>query len=297
MKEIEIPADVPKHAEQKYKENYEAITKGTGNLFIFAADQKIEHLNKDFYGPDIPAEVNNPKHLFEIATKGTIGAFATHLGLISQYGKKYPTINYIVKLNAKTNIIPASEKDPISNRLWTVQDVVEFQKNSNLPIRGVAYTIYLGSSFENRMLQKAAQVIYNAHKEGLVTILWMYPRGKNVNNEKNPDMIAGAAGVATSLGANFAKINPTAQITELQQATSAAGNTKLICSGGPKIDEETFLQNLHNQIHIGKTSGCAIGRNIFQRKLENAIAFTKAISAIVYEEKSVEKAIKLWEKK
>src|SRR5579864_9387764 len=96
---ITIPADVPKSAHQTYLAHYAAITKNTGNLFLFAADQKIEHLNTDFYGNTIHPDANSPEHLFKIASQGSIGAFATHIGLIARYGRQYPKIHYIAKLN------------------------------------------------------------------------------------------------------------------------------------------------------------------------------------------------------
>jgi len=54
-----------------------------------------------------------------------------------------------------------------------------------------------------------------------------------------------------------------------------------------------LLQELYDQIHIGGTCGNATGRNIFQRSLPEAIALTKAISAIACQDKSVRDAIKL----
>ncbi|MFC1842029.1 aldolase [Candidatus Dependentiae bacterium] len=280
-KKINIPATVSKEAENIYKENYNAITKSTGKLFLFAGDQKIEHLNKDFYGENIPPEVNSPEHLFKIASKGEIGAFATQMGLISQYGKEYPDVNYVVKVNSKTDVIPTEQKDPVSSQLWTVEDVLEFKQNSGLKIRGVGYTVYLGSEFENEMLSEAAHVIYEAQHAGLVTILWMYPRGKHIKDEKDADLLAGAAGVAAALGADFAKLNPTEKLQDLRQAIEAAGKTKIICSGGPKKDAKLFLQTIREQLKMG-TSGVAIGRNIYQNTLKQAVNITQAVSDLVY---------------
>ena len=49
---IHIPADVPEAARHIYEENYRKMTHDTGRLMLFAGDQKIEHLNDDFYGDD-----------------------------------------------------------------------------------------------------------------------------------------------------------------------------------------------------------------------------------------------------
>ena len=283
IKKIIVPADVPQHAQAQFIENYTAITRDTGRLFLFAGDQKIEHMNK---------EMLDPEHLFKIASAGYIGAFATQLGLIARYGQHYDaSINYIIKLNSKTDLIAPEHKDPISSQLWSIDNVVEFKKNSGLAIRGVGYTVYLGSEHEQSMLHEAAQIVYQAHQHGLITILWMYPRGKAVLNEKDAKTIAGAAGIAPCLGADFAKIN--APITNNQKkaelltmAVNAAGNTKLICSGGKPLEAQEFLKELHEQLSLGGVAGCATGRNIYQRPLEDAIAMTKSIAELVYTTKN-----------
>lgn len=290
--QICIPGDVPNNMIQTFQDNYNAITRDTGRLMLFACDQKIEHMNKDFYGDSIDVSALHPEHIFRIASQGSIGALATHLGLIARYGKQYPAINYVVKLNAKTNLIPTTQKDPMSEALWSVEHVVHFQQLTGLPIRGIGYTIYPGSEYEGDMLAQAAQIIYAAHQHGLVTILWVYPRGKSVQDESDGQLIAGAAGIANSLGADFVKVKAV-ETSLLQIVTAAAGNTNVICSGGAQKDKKIFLQELYDQIHSGGAMGCATGRNIFQRSLPEAILMTQAISAIVYEDKNADEAIKM----
>ncbi len=80
----------------------------------------------------------------------------------------------------------------------------------------------------------------------------------------------------------------------LKIASHAAGNTKVICAGGTAKPTETFLKELYEQIYFGQTSGTATGRNIFQRSLSDANAFTKAISAIVYDNKNYEEALNIY---
>jgi len=260
------------------------MTKET--LFLFAGDQKIEHLNQDFYGKGIPEECADPEHLFKIASKGRVGVFATHLGLIEHYGPDYQDINYLVKLNGKTNLVPTKQKDPVSLLLHSIEDVVCFRDQSKLNITGVGYTIYLGSEFESQMLSQAAQVVYQAHQHDLKAILWIYPRGKAVSDERDPDLLAGAAGVAASLGADFVKINPPrGQTSEqravfLKQAVAAAGRTGVICSGGERVDEKEFLQEISDQITIAGASGCAVGRNIHQRTLDDAVRLCGEVAKI-----------------
>ena len=49
MSDYNIPADVPDDLADTYLENLMAATCGTGFMNLFACDQKIEHLNDDFY--------------------------------------------------------------------------------------------------------------------------------------------------------------------------------------------------------------------------------------------------------
>lgn len=296
---IQVPADVPAEMKSVYEENYKTATHGTGHLMLFAGDQKVEHLNDDFYGEGIAPEDNNPEHMFQIASKAKIGIYASQLGLIARYGNDYKNVPYLVKINSKSNLVKTAQSDPMSGRWFPISKVEEFRKNSGLNILGVGYTVYLGSEFESQMLTEAASIIYEAHQYGLITVIWLYPRGKAVADEKDPHLIAGAAGVAATLGTDFVKVNAPkkdgkSDASLLQEAVKAAGRTQVVCAGGSSGEAEKFLKQLHDQIHIGGTSGNATGRNIHQKPLDEAVRFTNAIYAITVENKSVEEALKIY---
>ena len=291
------PLTVPPEARQKYLNNLRSATKGTGKLFLFAGDQKIEHMHDDFYGPSIPQECGGPEHLFAIASQARIGVFATQLGMISRYAAfANPAISYVVKLNSKTNLVPTSQKDPQSFALHSVADVVEFAQQSGTTIVGVGYTVYLGSEYEAQALAEVSKIILEAHKVGLLVVLWMYPRGTAVDNEKKGQLIAGAAGVGTALGADFVKVNlpenskELSTINALSVVVQAAGNTGVITAGGALKDEKLFLQEFYDQLYTAGINGCAIGRNIHQKPLPQALAFCAAISALLYDQATVKDA-------
>jgi DhnA family fructose-bisphosphate aldolase class Ia len=299
---ITVPLGVPLEVEDIYIRNYQMMTKETGRLMLFAGDQKVEHLNDDFYGENIHIDDAGPEHLFKIATKAKIGVFATQLGLVSLYGRDYPDVPYLVKLNSKTNLIKTNQVDPISKQWIDIEQIIQFKKQSGLRIVGVGYTIYLGSEYENLMLREAAQMIYKAHQNGLITVLWIYPRGKAVKDEKDPHLIAGAAGVGACLGSDFVKVNyPKQQEKEskevFKEAIMAAGRTKVLCAGGPSVDVKAFLQRLHDQIFISGAAGNATGRNIHQKSIEEAIRMCNAISAITYKGMEAEEAMLIYKGK
>ncbi|MCS5537857.1 MAG: hypothetical protein NZ770_07100, partial [Candidatus Poseidoniaceae archaeon] len=210
--DIAPPADVPEEMAETWLANMAAATCGTGKMNLFACDQKIEHLNDDFYdgGDKIPLTSNNPSHLFEIGARahaeGTIGVLAGQLGLISKYAMDSPEVPYLVKLNSKSHMVKTSQRDPISMAMWDIDDVFTLI-NNGVNVVGIGYTIYLGSEYEHDMLTEAATMIRQAHENGLISVTWIYPRGQAVSDETDPQLISGAAGAALCIGADFTKVN------------------------------------------------------------------------------------------
>ena len=67
-----IPLDVSKIIRENYVRNYLTITRESGRLMLFAGDQKVEHLNNDFFGEGIHPDDSDPEHLFKIADRANI---------------------------------------------------------------------------------------------------------------------------------------------------------------------------------------------------------------------------------
>ena len=301
--EVRVPMDVPAAVREMYIDNYMAATHSTGRLMLFACDQKVEHLNDDFFGENIDFADAEPEHLFRIGSQGVCGVLAGQRGLIAQYAADYPDINYLVKMNSKTHLVKTSAKDPAkhqddpySPQLYDLQTVLDLQCNG-VNVVAIGYTIYLGSEYESQMMMEAGQLIADAHSVGLLVVLWIYPRGRAVADEKNAHLIAGAAGSAVCLGADFVKVNPPKGTEDktsaefLKEASLASGRTGLVCAGGSTVDAKTFLTQLWEQIHVGGARGNATGRNIHQRSLDEAVRLTKAISSITLADYAVEDAL------
>ena len=299
--DVLVPADVPKSKHKDYLNNYLELTKNTGRVMLFAGDQKIEHLNDDFFdGNDKIADDDaNPEHLFKIAAGSPISCLAVQAGLAAKYGPSYPKIPLLIKINSKTHLTKVDQKDPLSQSLVTIDQVMDL-KNNDLNILAVGYTIYIGSEFEDKMLAEASQIINQAHSHGLLTVLWIYPRGKSVADEKDAHLIAGATGVASALGSDFTKVNYPKKEGEkseeiFKEAVQAAGKTGVICAGGSATDPKEFLDRLNKQITISGAVGNATGRNIHQKPLAEAINFCKAIASVTFADTDVETAYKIYQ--
>ncbi len=283
MQSLAAPLDVPSGQKSTYLKNLRLITKNTGRLLLFAGDQRVEHLNDDFFGAGISPEDASPEHLFRIAANSRIGVFASQLGLIARLGSKYPRVPYLIKLNAKTNLVDSEDQDPYSGAWYDVRDVAEFAKTSKLTIPAVGYTVYVGSRYEATMLREAAQVVKQAHQLGLVAVLWMYPRGAAIANKYDAHLIAGAVNVGASLGADFVKVNrPEPSIDGMKEIVSAAAATRVIFAGGNEMPADTLIETVYEHIRHG-AAGAALGRNLHQRPLNEAIGLANALASVIYD--------------
>ncbi len=298
MGEIKLPLSVPKDKKFLYRQNYELLTNKSGRLFLIAGDQKIEHLNADFFGPGIDPEDQTPEHLFKIAASAPGAVLALPLGLIARYGQDYPQVPYIVKLNGKTNIGVQEKK--FSRCFWTVEDIMKLKRQSGLKIVGIGYAVHLGGVNEGKLLAAAAQAVFEAHQNGLTAVLWVYPRGQNIK-EEDVNVIAGASGVAACLDADFVKVKYPYGLKDKQmaaekfrQAVKAADRTKVIAVGGKKRPIKEILADLARQIKISGSAGLAMGRNLHQRSLKEASALTKAISAIIFKNANAKEAYAIY---
>ena len=138
------------------------------------------------------------------------------------------------------------------------------------------------------MMTEAGQLIADAHAHRPASSCCGCTRAARPSpNEKDAHLIAGAAGAALCLGADFVKVNP----PKGDDAGSSAEKLKEACVGrraapgscapaARPSTRTTFLHQLWEQIHVGGAIGNATGRNIHQRSLDEAVRLTKAISAI-----------------
>jgi hypothetical protein len=118
-----------------------------------------------------------------------------------------------------------------------------------------------------------------------VVILWMYPRGKSVADKFSVHTIAGAVNIGSALGADFIKINrPLSEDYKgLQEITAAGEGSRLLFAGGDTMSAGQLLRLIHEEVNGASIAGAAVGRNIHQRPLTEAVALANAIAGVVYD--------------
>jgi len=246
--------------------NLDKITKNGKALFL-AYDQGLEH------GPaDFDEESVNPLQVLEIAEGGFFTGLILQKGIAEKcfFNKNYQ-VPLIVKLNGKTNLV--KDEDPYSPQICSVAEALSYGAAA------VGYTIYIGSEHEPKMTAEFGKIEQEAEEAGIPVIAWMYPRGRNIPDEKDPKIIAYAARVGLELGADIIKIRYTGDPVSFNWVIRNAGEAKVVVMGGSKEDEKTFLERTSIVMDQGAI-GLAVGRNIWQNPQPLKIA--KKIAEIIW---------------
>ena len=264
-----------------------------GKAMILAYDQGFEHGTRDFLEhPDS----SNFEHILDIAIKGRFTGLVLHTGLAEKYAGEIADsgVPLILKLNGKSELY--TEEDPLSPQLYSVEDAIA------LGAVAVGYTVYSGSEFEDEMNREFAQIVREAHSEGIMAIGWMYPRGKAIFDRKSasktlkialdeqeqtnqaidetPSIVAYGARIGLELGADMVKVKYTGSSDSFRWVVKSAYPTRVVMSGGPmtKTDEE-FLSRVKDVLAAG-AAGVAVGRNIWQRS--DPLSISKKLHQLIY---------------
>jgi len=248
-----------------------------GKVLILAYDHGLEHGPVDF---EAVPETKDPEAVWDVATHDAVSAMAVQKGIAEAFYPSYEDdVNLLAKLNGTSNLW-MGEPDSAVN--WSVDYAAEVGADA------IGFTMYGGSNKEVEMAEEFRKAQEKAREHDLPVVMWSYPRGQGLKNDKKPDTIAYAARQALELGADIAKVKYPGGSDDMAHAVEMAGPTEVVMSGGSKTSDRDFLETVKGAIDAG-AKGLAVGRNVWQR--ENPAAFLDGLEAVIYEETSVEEAL------
>jgi class I fructose-bisphosphate aldolase len=277
----------------------------TGYLSIFPVDQGIEHTAAySFY--ENPSYFD-PEMILQMAYEGGCNAVASTLGVLGLVAKKYADkVPCIVKVNHNELLTyPAKHDQVVFGSVQQAKDVGAV---------GIGATIYFGSPESNRQLVEVARLFEAAHRVGLCTILWCYPRneqfsmsGQDYNSATDVTAQANHLGVTIQADIIKQKVpnglrafqdlrfsmrddemyerlltdHPVDQV-RYQVAHCYMGKIDLINSGG-EAQGESDLQEAVRTAVINKRGGGAgliMGRKVFKRSFVEGMAILHAVQDV-----------------
>ena len=165
--------------------------RGTGYVSILPIDQGIEHSAAASFAPN-PIYFD-PASICELAIEGGCNAVASTVGVLGMVSRRYAhKIPFIVKLNHNELLTYPNKFDQIE--FGSVEQAFE------MGAAAVGATIYFGSEESGRQIQDVRVLFEEAHRLGLVTVLWCYLRNKDFKADKDYHVAADLTGQANHLG-------------------------------------------------------------------------------------------------
>ena len=223
------------------------------------------------------------KDLGEIVNKIALGganAVLGHIGIPLYAHRGYgPDIGLILHLSGSTSISPDSNYKVLVN---TVLEAVK------LGADGVSIHINIGTKSDPEMLEILGRVSRECREFGMPLLAMMYPRGENIEDEYDVEVVKIAARVAAELGADIVKTNWTGDPDSFKEVVNGC-MAPIIIAGGEKSGIKGILEITKQSIEVGG-SGVAYGRNIFQT--EDSTKVVRALYLIVHKNYNVEEAMK-----
>jgi len=189
-------------------------------------------------------------------------------------------VGVIVHLSASTSIGPTPNRKVLSG---SVEDAVR------LGADGVSLHINIGSKEEPEMLIKLGSVESKCLRWNMPLIAMMYPRGENIKNPHDPDIVAHTARVGAELGADIVKTVYTGDVDSFKRVVKGCP-VPIVIAGGPKANsDEEVLEMTRGAMEAGAI-GVTFGRNIFQHR--DPPSMVRALAKVIFENLSVREAMR-----
>jgi fructose-bisphosphate aldolase, class I len=241
-----------------------------GHGILLAYDHGFEH------GPvEFDERSADPQFIMDLADSGYFTGVICQKGVAARYyAKEKHKVPLILKMNGKTAYQKELGLDPLSLQNCTVDEAIE------LGAAGIGYTIFVGSEHEEQMFQEFSKIEKEAHDRGLIVMAWMYPRGKTIKSDTDPETLEYAARLGLELNADAVKIKYSGDLESYKRIIEVAGATKVFVVGGEKMDNIEGLLKSTQEIKEAGALGLAVGRNIWQA--EKPLEVAKKLADILY---------------
>lgn len=221
------------------------------------------------------------QRIVDALAHGGTDAIVVHKGVARNVDTR--NLGLIIHLMASTTLAPdANWKVPVCS----VEEAVK------LGADGVSVHINVGAPREAEMLADLGDISESCEDHGIPLLAMMYPRGPQIKDSTDVEVVRHVARLGAELGADVVKTNYTGNPDSFKQVVEGCP-VPVVIAGGPKQSNVSgVLQMVYDSIQAGG-AGLSLGRNVFQHPRPSAMV--KALRAIVHDGASVVESLKILE--
>lgn len=216
----------------------------------------------------------------DMVAMGGANAVLGHIGLPIYghrgYGKD---IGLILHISGSTALSVQKDNKVLVN---TVMEGIKVGADA------ISIHVNIGGADDSQMLEILGSVSRECRDYGMPLIAMMYPRGSNIKNETDVEVVKVVARIGAELGADIVKTNWTGDVDSFKEVVKGCP-APVIVAGGEIKNPRSIFETTKQSIEAGAI-GVAYGRNLFQSY--DPTKYTKTLSLIVHKNYEVDEAIK-----
>ena len=213
--------------------------------------------------------------------RGGATAFLVQKGIIKSLKRPVP-IGMIIQLSASTSLGMAP------NRKVLIGSGLE---SLRLGVDAISIHVNIGGKEEPEMLQQLGMIADECDAYSVPFIAMMYPRGENIKDPSDPEVVAHVARIGAEAGADIVKTVYTGNPETFKEVVRKCP-VPVVLAGGSKVESDEALLRMTQEVMQAGAMGVTYGRNVFQHK--NPMLITKALKMIVIDKASVEEAMEVF---
>ena len=193
---------------------------------------------------------------------------------------KPPNIGVLVHFSSSTSLSLAPNRKMLTG---TVKEAAAMGAD------GVSLHINIGGREEPEMLEQLGLTAAQCHRWGMPLLAMMYPRGENVPNPHDPEIVAHVARIGAECGADIVKTLYTGDIDSFAQIVKSTP-VPIVIAGGPKANTDLDILQMTEDAMTAGGKGVTYGRNIFaHRTPEKMVA---ALADIIFRKATAQEAMR-----
>ena len=147
-----------------------------------------------------------------------------------------------------------------------------------------------GSDNEPDMIRSLGSISAECERLQMPLLAMIYPRGKNIKNKFDPDIISLIARIGGELGADIVKTIYTGDVKSFKKVVDGCP-VPIVIAGGPKCKTDREVLEMVKGAMDAGAIGVSLGRNAFQHR--NPKLMVKALRGIIINELSVNESLKI----
>jgi fructose-bisphosphate aldolase/2-amino-3,7-dideoxy-D-threo-hept-6-ulosonate synthase len=193
---------------------------------------------------------------------------------------KPPKIGVLVHFSSSTSLSMSPNRKMLTG---TVEEAVRMGAD------GVSLHINIGGKEEPEMLEQLGSIANECHIWDMPLLAMMYPRGENIKNPHEPEIVGHVARIGAECGADIVKTVYTGDIDSFAKIVKSTP-VPIVIAGGPKAKTDLDILQMTEDAMTAGAKGVTYGRNIFAHKRPEKMV--EALASIIFKKESAKEAMK-----